>query len=96
MACAVDNKSRAVTFLYKFARGACHRSHGVNVARLAGLPEPLLELAATKSAELEAALEERYAVQLCRRLLGAAHLDNPNGHEALIALWRELGAADGS
>ena len=59
MACAVNEASRAVTFLYKFAPGACHRSHGVNVARLAGLPEAVLLLAARKSTELEAILDDK-------------------------------------
>ena len=35
MACAVDEASRAVTFLYTFAKGSSGRSYGVNVAKLA-------------------------------------------------------------
>ena len=96
MACAVDEASRAVTFLYTFARGACHRSHGVNVARLAGLPEGVLELAAAKSSELEAALEERYAIQLARGLLAAAQAaqaDADGSAAALRSLWHEVGTA---
>ena len=31
-----------VTFLHKLAPGACPKSYGVNVARLAGLPESVL------------------------------------------------------
>lgn len=98
MACAVDEASRAVTFLYQFAAGACHRSHGVNVARLAGLPEAVLALAAQKSAELEDNLEERYAVQLARRVLTAAAKvrDGEGGVEALLALRHEVGAASGA
>ena len=71
MACVVDEATRAVTFLYKFAKGACNRSHGVNVARLAGLPEPLLELAAAKSERLEAALEEQHLLHLAGLLASA-------------------------
>ena len=76
MGCQVDEESRAVTFLYRFARGASHRSHGVNVARLAGLPESVLELAASKSAELERLLDDKYAVHLARRVLSAARPDD--------------------
>jgi len=43
-----------VTFLYKLRPGACPKSYGVNVARLAGLPQPLLQLAAQQAAKLEA------------------------------------------
>ena len=42
MACVVDEATRDVTFLYKFQPGASSKSHGVNVARLAGLPESIL------------------------------------------------------
>ena len=45
MASVVDEESRAVTFLYKFKKGAYSRSHGVNVARIAGLPESILSRA---------------------------------------------------
>jgi DNA mismatch repair protein MSH6 len=31
-----------VTFLYKFAAGACPKSYGLNVARLARLPESII------------------------------------------------------
>ena len=40
---------REVTFLYKLAKGACPRSYGTNVARLAGLPERVVLRAAHMS-----------------------------------------------
>lgn len=43
-----------VTFLYQLARGACPRSYGVNVARLAGLPENVLQRATDFSSSMEA------------------------------------------
>lgn len=39
MACQVGNGDRGVeevTFLYRLTRGACPKSYGVNIARLAG------------------------------------------------------------
>lgn len=42
-----------ITFLYEVGEGVAHRSYGLNVARLANLPAPLLDLAKRKSAELE-------------------------------------------
>ena len=65
MACAVDEASRDVTFLYQFAKGASHRSHGVNVARLAGLPASVLDLARARKLSKDAA-------HLAARLLAAA------------------------
>ncbi|KAI0483164.1 muts domain V-domain-containing protein [Xylariaceae sp. FL0804] len=56
-----------VTFLYEVADGVAHRSYGLNVARLARVPRPVLDVAARKSRELEAAVR-------ARRLAGAAKL----------------------
>ncbi|KAK4691646.1 DNA mismatch repair protein MSH3, partial [Lecanoromycetidae sp. Uapishka_2] len=42
-----------ITFLYEIGEGVAHRSYGLNVARLANVPEPVLEVAAIKSKELE-------------------------------------------
>ncbi|KAL6515922.1 hypothetical protein OROGR_019227 [Orobanche gracilis] len=42
-----------VIFLYKSTPGACPKSYGVNVARLAGLPDTVLQEAAAKSREFE-------------------------------------------
>ena len=53
--------SGQVTFLYTFAPGSSGRSYGVNVAKLAGLPEAVLDVAARKSAELEALLDDKCA-----------------------------------
>ncbi|KAF8090136.1 hypothetical protein N665_0485s0011 [Sinapis alba] len=42
-----------VTFLYRLTPGACPKSYGVNVARLAGLPDDVLQRAVIKSQEFE-------------------------------------------
>ncbi|KAF7804917.1 DNA mismatch repair protein MSH6 [Senna tora] len=57
MACQVGDGIGGVdevTFLYKLTGGACPKSYGVNVARLAGLPTSVLQKAAAKSREFEA------------------------------------------
>ncbi|KAL4572174.1 hypothetical protein LXL04_018943 [Taraxacum kok-saghyz] len=54
MACQVEvGGVEEVTFLYKLTPGACPKSYGVNVARLAGLPDAVLKKAVTKSQEFE-------------------------------------------
>lgn len=61
MACkvaATKGGSEEVTFLYKLSPGACPKSYGVNVARLAGMPEPILQRAGVRSAELELLFEQ--------------------------------------
>ncbi|KAH9551678.1 hypothetical protein CY35_09G025900 [Sphagnum magellanicum] len=60
MACEVASTpggSEEVTFLYKLVMGACPKSYGVNVARLAGMPESILQRASSRSAQLELAFE---------------------------------------
>lgn len=42
-----------VTFLYEVGEGVAHRSYGLNVARLAGLPKSLLEEAGRQSKKME-------------------------------------------
>ena len=42
-----------ITFLYEVGDGVAHRSYGLNVARLANVPESVLQAAAIKSKELE-------------------------------------------
>ncbi|KAA3458880.1 DNA mismatch repair protein MSH6 isoform X2 [Gossypium australe] len=57
MACQVGNGvegAEEVTFLYRLTPGACPKSYGVNVARIAGLPDSVLQTAASKSREFEA------------------------------------------
>jgi DNA mismatch repair protein MSH6 len=47
-----------VTFLYTFAPGACPKSHGLNVARIANLPASVITRADEKSLEFEQVLQE--------------------------------------
>ncbi|XWS76639.1 hypothetical protein CRYUN_Cryun01aG0194500 [Craigia yunnanensis] len=57
MACQVGNGVEGVeevTFLYRLTTGACPKSYGVNVARIAGLPDSVLLTAAGKSRDFEA------------------------------------------
>ena len=49
-----------ITFLYEVAEGVAHRSYGLNVARLANVPESVLEVAAVKSKELEYDVSEKH------------------------------------
>lgn len=34
-----EEGEESITFLYRFVEGACPKSYGFNVARLAGLPQ---------------------------------------------------------
>lgn len=52
----MDAETSRVTFSYKLAKGMCPKSYGINVARMVGLPEQVVALAAKKSEEFERAL----------------------------------------
>ncbi|KAG5451779.1 DNA mismatch repair protein msh6 [Clonorchis sinensis] len=59
MACMVEEQSEAeaglenITFLYKFIPGACPKSYGFNAARLAHLPDEVIQLGLAKAKEFE-------------------------------------------
>ncbi|XP_040011812.1 DNA mismatch repair protein Msh3 isoform X2 [Xiphias gladius] len=48
-----------ITFLYQVTEGAAGRSYGLNVARLADIPNPILHTAARKARELENTVNAR-------------------------------------
>ena len=48
-----DDRDHSITFLYTLGAGTCPKSFGINVARLAGLPEAVLQRAKRISAEFE-------------------------------------------
>jgi DNA mismatch repair protein MSH6 len=52
---------KEVMFLYKFVRGECPMSFGINVARMAGIPAAILERAANKSKEFSKNLDDMKA-----------------------------------
>ena len=56
-----------VTFLYKLTTGACPKSYGVNVARLAGLPDQVVNRATAFARQLE----EQHEVQSMQKLSSA-------------------------
>ena len=60
-----------MTFLYTYKHGACPKSYGLNVARLARLPEAVIQRAKAKSEEFEVAVE---ALRLRSRLLKKARV----------------------
>ncbi len=78
---AVKKRGDDVIFLRKIVRGGADRSYGVEVARLAGVPDQVI----ARARELLAELEENR--------LGPAPVRAPSGEEAQISL-RDLGAEE--
>ncbi|EEP82874.1 hypothetical protein UREG_07739 [Uncinocarpus reesii 1704] len=53
------NDGQDITFLYEVGEGVAHRSYGLNVARLANVPSSVIDVARTKSAELEERIKRK-------------------------------------
>lgn len=63
-----------ITFLYQLTEGAAGRSYGLNVARLADIPDPILHTAARKARELENVVDaRRYSEHMSLFLKGGLH-----------------------
>ncbi|XP_038136062.1 DNA mismatch repair protein Msh6 [Cyprinodon tularosa] len=70
MACMVENEcedpsQETITFLYKFISGACPKSYGFNAARLANLPEEVIQSGHRKAREFE---KSTISLRLFRKL----------------------------
>lgn len=76
----------AITFLYELGAGVAHRSYGLNVARLAHVPRRVLDVAAVKSAEMEAGMRQAQRASLMARLRGLLQ-DGDGRIEEVVAGW---------
>ncbi|CAJ1067444.1 DNA mismatch repair protein Msh6 [Xyrichtys novacula] len=78
MACMVENEcedpsQETITFLYKFISGACPKSYGFNAARLANLPEEVIQSGHKKAREFEkSTISLRLFKKLCQFAEGAS------------------------
>ncbi|KAI9697668.1 MAG: Mismatch repair protein msh3 [Candelina mexicana] len=79
-----------ITFLYEIGEGVAHRSYGLNVARLAHVPEVVLEVASTKSKELEAEASSRHLDYISRSLHGLLQCGDDDYLEQLITGIEQL------
>lgn len=48
-----DPSQENITFLYKFIKGACPKSYGFNAARLANIPDEIIQTGHRKAREFE-------------------------------------------
>mmetsp|Transcript_3918 Transcript_3918/g.7901 ORF Transcript_3918/g.7901 Transcript_3918/m.7901 type:complete len:1338 (-) Transcript_3918:11-4024(-) len=90
MKCLVEDESN-ITFLYQLGDGPCPKSFGINVARMAGLSEDILRIAAERSAAFSKEMasgeeneeEGRERMDLVRKMKEAV---GEGDHEALEGL----------
>jgi len=86
-----DN-SHNITFLYSLGDGPCPKSFGINVAKLAGLPDEVLSTAKSRSTDFEKELEVsaiggQESEDLSKRILS---LIEENNHDEIVSLWESL------
>ncbi|KAL8804488.1 MAG: hypothetical protein Q9200_005806 [Gallowayella weberi] len=62
------DEGQDITFLYEVGDGVAHRSYGLNVARLANVPESVLGVAAQRSKALETEIRQKSMLHLSRLL----------------------------
>ncbi|KAM4867573.1 DNA mismatch repair protein Msh6 isoform 3-T3 [Thomomys bottae] len=94
MACMVENEcedpsQETITFLYKFIKGACPKSYGFNAARLANLPEEVIQKGHRKAREFE---KMNQSLQLFREVCLVSErstIDSEAIHK-LLTLIKEL------
>ena len=81
-----------IDFLYALTPGVAHRSFGLNVARMAGVPPGVLRCAAAKARELETGMAKKAAARAAReaRRDGGAGGD---GERTLLGACEEIAEA---
>ncbi|KAH0349006.1 DNA mismatch repair protein msh-3, partial [Aureobasidium melanogenum] len=80
-----DDDHTDITFLYEVGEGVAHRSYGLNVARLAGLPKDVLDIAAIKSTQMEEEANRRKMAHMSRLLSSTLEDDQSPNVELLLA-----------
>lgn len=81
-----SEKGSNITFLYTLGEGSCPKSFGINVARLAGLPEEVLQKAKSVSSSFEETMSsstKSIKTQLSEALEG-------DDMDAVDRLWQSL------
>jgi DNA mismatch repair protein MSH3 len=79
-----------VTFLYEVGEGVAHRSYGLNVAKLAGLPKALIDKAAGESAKMEFEEGKRRLGFLAGAMEGVVGVGDVAKLELLVAGTEQL------
>lgn len=75
-----DVSQECVTFLYKLSEGNCPKSYGFNAARLAGLPENIINKAHEVARDLERRARNRQIIY------NLAHSDTSSKIDIIKAL----------
>lgn len=80
-----ESGEKDVTFLYEVGEGVAHRSYGLNVAKLAGLPRSLLDEAGRRSKLMEGEEARRRLGYLSKVIEGFVKEEAEDGLERVLA-----------
>ena len=75
-----------ITFLYEVGEGVAHRSYGLNVARLARVPQVVLDTAALKSRELEMEVKQKKLMALSKLICDVVGSDADQLEQLIIGI----------
>ncbi len=88
MDCFVDEERKEVTFLYKMIPGVCPKSYGLNVAKMAGLKDTIVDRAEHVSSVFEETFLKKQE-QVNKRTT-VARLFQENSVENLLKIWNSM------
>ena len=92
-----DGDDRRIEFLFKLAPGVAHRSYGLNVARMAGLPSDVIARAGERAREMEEAVAARAVMRDIERLGPVAATESSRlAKRACSQRFRLAGVGEGS
>ncbi|XXQ38336.1 DNA mismatch repair protein [Plasmodiophora brassicae] len=84
MASQLDTTTNTVTFLYKFVPGVCPGSFGINVAKMAGLPDDVVSLAEAMAKQFEDAVTSAHGKSVAMQLRRCLKQSDVEGIRSLI------------
>ncbi|KAJ2020064.1 DNA mismatch repair protein msh6 [Coemansia sp. S680] len=90
MACAVNEEEHRVTFLYRLRRGVASKSHGMNVAAMAGVPIPIVQRASAVAAKFELRLKQRQLSKVAPQPGAGLADDNDDVHMAPLSIQSDF------
>ncbi|KAJ2862808.1 DNA mismatch repair protein msh6 [Coemansia aciculifera] len=90
MACAVNEEEHRVTFLYRLQRGVASKSHGMNVAAMAGVPIPIVQRASAVAAKFELRLKQRQLTKVTPQSGTGLADDNDDVHLAPLSIQSDF------
>ncbi|SPJ08901.1 DNA mismatch repair protein MSH6, putative [Plasmodium sp. DRC-Itaito] len=87
MSLSIDDEQEKIIFLYKFIKGVCPKSFGIHIAKLAGLPKEIIDLAHEKSLLFENVTDEFCKIIKYKNITRS--LLNQEADEKLLTLFHK-------